>query len=94
MKNMIMNILVKFVSADAVAELFAKLIAKLLNYAAKKGGKHWDAAKTAMNKTAVWINLFNEVYEDDKLTSEEEAKIADAIKSQTSVDKIADILKK
>lgn len=89
-----MNILVKFVSADAIAELFAKLIAKLLNYAAKKGGKHWDAAKTAMNKTAIWINLFNEVYEDDKLTSEEEAKIADAIKSQTSVDKIADILKK
>lgn len=89
-----MNILVKFVSADAVAELFAKLIAKLLNYAAKKGGKHWDAAKTAMNKTAIWINLFNEVYEDDKLTPEEEAKIADAIKSQTAVDKIADILKK
>lgn len=89
-----MNILVKFVSADAIAELFAKLIAKLLNYAAKKGGKHWDAAKTAMNKTAVWINLFNEVYEDDKLTSEEEAKIADAIKNQTAVDKIADILKK
>ena len=81
MKNILMNILVKFVSADAVAELIAKLIAKLLNYAAKKGGQHWDAAKTAMNKTAVWINLFNEVYEDDKLTSEEEAKIAEAIKS-------------
>ena len=47
-----------------------------------------------MSKVALWVNLFNEVYEDDKLTAEEEAKIAEAIKNETSVNKISEILKK
>lgn len=41
----------------------------------------------------IWIDLFLEVYEDDTLTLEEEQKIADAIKNQTNIEKISDVLK-
>lgn len=41
----------------------------------------------------VWIDLFLEVYGDDNLTAEEEMKIADAIKHETAIEKIVDIIK-
>ena len=44
-------------------------------------------------KAELWPKLFNEVYEDDQLTAEEEQLIADAIKNETPVEKIVDILK-
>ena len=94
MQTMLTNILLKLVSADMLSSLIAKAIAKLMASASQNGGKSWDKAKLAMSKVALWVNLFNEVYEDDKLTAEEEAKIAEAIKNETSVNKISEILKK
>ena len=81
MQTILTNILLKFVSTDSLCSLIAKAIAKMLAFASKNGGKSWDNAKLAMSKVALWVNLFNEVYEDDELTAEEEAKIAEAIKN-------------
>lgn len=92
--NWIASLAAKFISVDAICILFAKLIAKLLTYASKKGGDKWDKSKSILKKTAVWINLFNEVYEDDEMTSEEEELVANAIKNQTNVEKIVEILNK
>lgn len=93
MQKILTSLLLKFVTVDSLCALIAKAIAKMLSYASKNGGESWDNAKTAMSKIAVWVNLFNEVYADDKLTAEEEAKIAEAIKNETPVDKISEILK-
>lgn len=93
MQKILTSLLLKFVTVDSLCALIAKAIAKMLSYASKNGGKSWDNAKAAMSKIAVWVNLFNEVYADDKLTAEEEAKIAEAIKNETPVDKISEILK-
>ena len=93
MQKILTNLLLKFVTIDTLCALIAKAIAKMRSYASKNGGKSWDNAKAAMNKIAVWVNLFNEVYADDKLTAEEEAKIVEAIKNETPVDKISEILK-
>lgn len=41
----------------------------------------------------IWIDLFLQVYDDDTLTEDEEKLIAEAIKSQTDIQKIVDILK-
>lgn len=76
---MIMNFLIKFISVESVCTLIAKLISKLLKTASEKGGDKWDKSKEILSKTAIWINLFNEVYEDDTMTPEEEEKVAKAI---------------
>lgn len=93
-KNIWTNLMTKLISVDTVCLLFAKMIAKLLQYASKKGGDKWDKSKEILKKTEVWIKLFNEVYDDDTMSQEEEELVAKAIKEQTSVDKIVEILKK
>lgn len=92
--NTIYNILLKFLSVDTICKLIARGIAKILEIASKKGGDTWDKAKAVVKQIHVWCGLFLEVYDDDDLTPEEETKIADAIKNQTSVEKIVDILNK
>ncbi len=90
----IYNILIKFLSVDAICKLIARGIAKILETASKKGGETWDKAKSVIKQIHLWCGLFLEVYEDDNLTAEEEEKIAEAIKNQTSIDKVVDILNK
>lgn len=92
--NTICNILLKFLSVNTICKLIARGIAKILEIASKKGGDTWDKAKAVIKQIHVWCGLFLEVYEDDTLTTEEEEKIADAIKNQTNIDKIVDILNK
>lgn len=89
----IMSMLMKFLDADALCALVAKAIACILAYASKNGGKAWDIAKTAVVKINIWTSLLLQVYEDDTLTPEEEQQIADAIKSETDIEKLVDVLK-
>ena len=84
----------KFLDLDSICATLARLIALLLSYASKRGGKTWDVAKNVITKVNLWTSLFVQVYDDENLTSEEEKIIADAIKKQTSIDKAVDILQK
>lgn len=86
--------LVKFLDVDTLCSLVAKAISSILAYASKKGGKAWEIAKTAITKINLWTSLFLQVYEDDTLDAEDEKKIADAIKKETDIAKLVDILKK
>ena len=86
--------LVKFLTMDQLSRILATCVAWALRYASRRGGKAWDRSKAVLKSAGQWIDLFNEVYEDDKLDAEEEAKIATAIKNMTAAKKIAEILKK
>lgn len=94
MKLAIMSFLMKFLDIESICAMLARLIALLLSYASKRGGKTWDVAKNVITKVNLWTSLFVQVYDDETLTSEEEKIIADAIKRQTSIDKAVDILQK
>jgi hypothetical protein len=89
----ILNILAKFLDVDTICKIMARLIARVLEKASKKGGKAWDVSKTVIEKTGKWCNLFTEVYEDDNMTPEEEALVAEAIRNQTDIEKVVDIIK-
>ena len=94
MTQFITTMLVKFLDVDTLCSLVAKAISSILAYASKKGGKAWEIAKTAITKINLWTSLFLQVYEDDTLDAEDEKKIADAIKKETDIEKLIDILKK
>ena len=88
------TILVKFLDVDTLCSLVAKAIASILAYASKKDGTAWETAKIAITKINLWTSLFLQVYEDDTLDEEDEKKIAEAIKKETDIAKLVDILKK
>lgn len=94
MKKVLLSLVVKWLDIDTLCTLIAKAIASILSYASKKGGKAWDIAKDVITKINLWTSLFMQVYEDDALTNDEEKIIADAIKNETNVDKLIEILKK
>lgn len=94
MKNIIIKLLFKTLTIENISALAAKCIVWLLEYARNKGDKYWDTAKEVIRKINNWCSLFLEVYEDDELTEEEEAKIAEAISKETNVQSIAEILNK
>ena len=94
MKKLLIKLLFKTLSIDNVSMLAAKCIVWLLEYARNKGDKYWDKAKAVIRKINLWCSLFLEVYEDDELTEEEEAKIAEAIANETDFQTIAEILNK
>ena len=90
----VIGILIKVISVENVAKVLAFCVSKLLGYASRKGGDAWDKTKAVMVDAENWIHLFNETYEDDEMTPEEEAKVAEAIKNLTSVKKVAELVKK
>ena len=94
MKSIITSLIVSFLSVDTLCQLIAKAIAGVLSYASKKGGKAWDISKAIITKVNLWTSLFIQVYDDEKLTTEEEQAIADAIKHETDIATLVDILKK
>lgn len=94
MKNWLINLFFKSLTVDNVSQIAARCIVWLLEYARNKGDKYWDTAKGVIRKINNWCSLFLEVYEDDELSEEDEAKIAEAIKNQTDVQTIAKILQK
>ena len=93
MKSIIMSIALKFLTVDGLCQLAAKIISSLLFWASKKGGKSWDIAKAVITKINLWTSLFIQVYDDEEMSKEEEEIVAKAIKNQTSIDKLVDLLK-
>ncbi len=94
MTTLIISTMMKFLDVDTLCTLVAKAIACILSYASKKGGKAWDIAKNVITKINLWTSLFMQVYEDDNMSEDDEKLIAEAIKKETSIDKLVDILKK
>jgi len=94
MTSILTTIALKFLTVDGLCTVAAKVIANLLAWASKKGGKAWDVAKVAITKINLWTSLFLQVYDDEELTQEEEAQIAEAIKNKTDIAKLVDIIKK
>ena len=91
--NWFMKVWLKFVTYDTLVKIIATALAYVLEYARKhasKGG--WEKAKKSVHEVKKWVNLFDEVYEDDTLTEEEEKKIEDAIADCTAVASIYKIL--
>ena len=94
MKNWLINLFFKSLTVDNISQIAARCVVWLLEYARNKGDKYWDTAKGVIRKINNWCSLFLEVYEDDELSEEDEEKIAEAIKNQTDVQTIANILQK
>ena len=91
--NWFMKVWLKFVTYDTLVKVIATALAYVLEYARKhsdKGG--WEKAKKSVHEIKKWVNLFDEVYEDDTLTEEEEKKIEDAIADCTTVASIYKLL--
>ena len=91
--SIVSSLIVSLFSVDNICTFIAKAIARILSWASKKGGKSWDIAKAAILKINVWTSLFLQVYEDDELTADDEKLIAEAIKKETDITKLIDILK-
>lgn len=92
--NLLTWLLTKFITVEKVALCAAKLIAKLLEHARTNGGEAWDTAKKVIQQIIKWCNLFLEIYDDDTLTPEEEAKLAEEIANMTDAATLKKLLKK
>ena len=87
--NWIAKVALKFLSYDALVEMIAKALSYILEYARKNASPEaWEKAKEANKKVRAWTTLFDEVYEDDNLTPDEEKIIQAAIANCTSVESI------
>ena len=83
----------KFVSYETLVTVIAQGIAYVLEYARTSSSPEgWEKAKSTISKIKNWLNLFEEVYEDDELTPEEEKKIQDEIASCSVTGSIYNIL--
>ena len=93
MTKWLIKIGLKFLSYDALVGVIASAMAYILEYARSKATPvAWDNAKGAVRQIRNWATLFDEVYEDDTLTEEEEKKIQQAIADCTAVTTIYNII--
>jgi len=93
MTKWLIKIGLKFLSYDALVGVIASAMAYILEYARSKATPvAWDNAKGAVKQIRNWAVLFDEVYEDDTLTEEEEKKIQNAIADCTAVTSIYNII--
>lgn len=101
MKKWIINLLLKFVNIEMIVDVVVGLIIKLLDYAKAKGDssddKKWDVAKNVVDIIGQACQYFVAIYDDDKMSEDEEAKIkADIvalIDKHNLSDKITDKIK-
>lgn len=78
MKKWIINLLLKFVNIEMIIDVVVGLIVKLLDYAKGKGedsDKKWDVAKNVVDIIGKACQYFIAIYDDDKMSEDEEAKI-------------------
>lgn len=80
MKKWIINLLLKFVNIEMIIDVVVGLIVKLLDYAKGKGdgdgdNKKWDVAKNVVDIIGKACQYFIAIYDDDKMSEDEEAKI-------------------
>ena len=94
LNNILLSILSRFITLENIAALVARLIARLMEYARKRGNPAWEKTKGIVSEVNRYTSLFMEVYEDDTLTDEEEKKIAQAIVQGSNANKISDILER
>ena len=93
MTKWIAKMALKFLSYDALVEIIAKGLAYILEDARTKASPEaWENAKEANRKVRAWTTLFDEVYEDDTLTPDEEKKISDAIANCTATESIYELI--
>lgn len=93
MTKWLIKIGLKFLSYDALVGVIASAMAYILEYARSKATPvAWNNAKGAVKQIRNWATLFDEVYEDDTLTDEEEKRIQDAIAECTAVTSIYSII--
>ena len=93
MLKWIVKLGLKFVSYQALVDAIASGIAYILEYARKNSSNGgWEKAKESIKEIRHWLDLFDEVYEDDTLTEEEEKKIQDAIANCTVTSTIYNLL--
>lgn len=92
MKTAIIGVFMNLMSVNTIAKIIAFCIAKLIKYASRRGENSWEQTKSIMKNVENWVKLFNEVYEDDELSEEEEKKIADAIANLTPIKEISKII--
>lgn len=83
----------KFVSYQTLVETIACGIAYILEYARENASQEgWDKAKSGVKEIKNWLTLFEEVYEDDNLSEDEEKLIQDAISKCTATESIYNLL--
>ena len=83
----------KFVSYKTLVETIACGIAYLLEYARENASKEgWDKAKNGVKEIKNRLTLFDQVYDDDNLSEEEEKLIQDAISNCTATESIYNLL--
>ncbi len=93
MAKWILKLGLKFVSYDTLVRTIAQALAYLMEYARLNSSlAGWEKAKRAIKEIKNWLTLFDEVYEDDTLTEEEEKKIQEAIANCTATTTIYDLL--
>lgn len=93
MQNILIKIVLKFITPEKIGKLVAGAIAKLLNHAKENNYETWDKSKAIVKQIKKWSDLFLQVYNDDTLTSEEEQIIATEIANMTDATSIEKLLK-
>lgn len=77
MKSIALWLIQKWLTPEAIAELLAHGIAKLLRKASKS--KNWDLIRGLVLRIEQACRLFNQCYDDDTMNEEDEERIAEAI---------------
>jgi hypothetical protein len=94
MMKWLLKLGLKFVSYETLVNVIAAALAYIIDYARNNSSKDgWEKAKAAVKQVKNWTTLFDEVYEDDTLTPDEEKKIQDAIANCTATTSIYNLLK-
>lgn len=92
MKTIILYLIKKYLTPEAIAKLITQVIAHLLRKASKT--RKWDLFKNIIQRVEQACHLFNTAYEDDTMDSAEEEKIADAIEELTDKVDVETIIEK
>ena len=93
MMKFLIKLGLKFVSYNTLVDTIAQALAYLMEYARNNATKDgWEKAKAAVKDIKNWLMLFDEVYEDDTLTPDEEKRIQDAIANCTITTSIYNLL--
>ena len=92
--NFIMSLLFKLLTPESISKCIAKGISTLITKTSKKDEVVFGKVKGIIAEISKWLDLFNRLAEDNKITEDEEVIIANMIASQTPVKDIDVLLKK
>lgn len=92
MKRIALWIIQKWLTPEAITELLAHGIAKLLRKASKS--KNWDLIRSLVLRIEQACHLFNQCYDDDTMNEEDEERIAEAIEQLAEGLDVSELLQK